>query len=303
MKFSTGLTLAAYGASAVVAAPTPAQKRAAGVTDADILNYALTLEHLEDKFYREALANYTEADFASHGFDSTFYKNLMTVSSDEMTHVSFLTSGLMAAGATPVAECTYSFPATDPTSFVKLASVLEGVGISAYLGAAADIMSKVYLTDAGSILTVEARHSAYIRQSLGQSSFPSPFDTPLDFDEVYSLASQYIVECPASNPALPVKAFPLLELSPTQAMPINQGDTINLMSKATTVAPYAAFAAVTGPMFVPATSMGNGMYQVKVPSGATLHGQNYVVLNSGNTEVTDETVVSGPAIVEIAGTM
>ena len=70
----------------------PLQKRT--YTDADILNYALTLEHLEDKFYRQGLANFTEADFAAAGFDGTFYQNLKEISYDESTHVSFLTSAL-----------------------------------------------------------------------------------------------------------------------------------------------------------------------------------------------------------------
>ena len=175
------------------------------VTDADILNYALTLEHLEDKFYRDGLANYTADQFAASGFDSTFYNNLKEISSDETTHVSFLTAALTAAGATPVKECTYAFPATDPTSFVTLSSVLEGVGVSAYLGAAAQIVSAEYLTAAGSILTVESRHSAYIRSSLKQSPFPAPFDVPLSLDEVYTLAKPFIVSCPSENPTLPVK--------------------------------------------------------------------------------------------------
>ena len=61
-----------------------------------ILNYALTLEHLEAKFYSEGLANFSAADFAAAGFDSKFYNNLIEVSKDESTHVSFLTSALQS---------------------------------------------------------------------------------------------------------------------------------------------------------------------------------------------------------------
>ena len=93
----------------------------------EILNFALTLEHLEDFFYRDAINNYTQQDFIDAGFADPFYDNLQKVSFDETTHVDFLTTAL---GDAAVAECTYSFPSTDVTSFVALASVLEGVGSS-----------------------------------------------------------------------------------------------------------------------------------------------------------------------------
>lgn len=54
-----------------------------------------------------------------------------------------------------------------------------------YLGAAAFIIDKDYLTVAGAILTIEARHSAYLRSKLKQSPFPAPFDTPLGFVSLY----------------------------------------------------------------------------------------------------------------------
>lgn len=143
---------------------------------------------------------------------------------------------LTAAGITPTSPCTYSFPATDVTSFLGLAQAIEGyyiqsqtylinsVGVSAYLGAAALITGKAYLTAAGSILTVEARHNTYILGANKGNPVPSAFDTPLDFDEVYSIASAFIVSCPASNPTLPVKAFPHLTVCGTAA--VTSGETI-----------------------------------------------------------------------------
>jgi hypothetical protein len=285
-------------ALAAIAAAAPT-KRASGPSDGDILNYALTLEHLEDTFYREALAKYSVTDFKNAGFDEETYNRIKTISKDEETHVSFLTGALKAAGATPVAECTYNFGYTDVKSFLATASVLEGVGVSAYLGAAADIMSKTYLTAAGSILTVEARHSAYVRDTVGQEPFPAPFDSPLSYNEVYTLAAQFITGCPSSNPPLPVKAFPTLTAS-SKDTPVKAGSTVMLSTKGYKIdggQVYAAFITVTGPVFVDAKSVDGG-YEATVPKDVT--GQSYVVLTSCNTAATDDTIVAGPAIVEIS---
>ncbi|KFY32400.1 hypothetical protein V494_07869 [Pseudogymnoascus sp. VKM F-4513 (FW-928)] len=187
--------------------------------------------------------------------------------------------------------------------FVATGSILEGVGVSAYTGAAADIMSKDYLTAAGSILAVEARHSSYFRSSLKQVPFAQPFNNPLTINEVYTMAAAFITSCPASNPKLPVKAFPTLTLDPATPMPVKAGSVVTLLtpdytlkSVSSDVTIYAAFIAVTGPTFVVATPV-NGGFSVTIPTG--FNGQSYAVLTGCNETVTDETTAAGPAVIEV----
>ncbi|CAL5869070.1 uncharacterized protein PFLUO_LOCUS3298 [Penicillium psychrofluorescens] len=296
MKFTS---VAITGAVLGLANASPIVKRA--ITDADILNYALTLEHLEATFYAEGLKNYTMQDFADAGLNGAAYANLQMIAGDEVTHVEFLTKALTAAGAKPVEQCTYAFPSTDAKSFLALGNVLEGVGVSAYLGAAASIMDDTYLTAAGSILTVEARHSAYLRAALGEAASPDPFDSPLDFNEVYTVASPFIVSCPSSNVMLPVKAFPSLTMTSTAAamtgskvqVTVGSGFDMSMNTKDL----YAAFVTVTGPVWAPLSFMGNGKFSVTIPAGVA--GQSYVVLTKGNSQATDDNIVAGPAIIEI----
>ena len=296
MRTSTILALASAVAGSVI------EKRQTPNIDAVILNYALTLEHLEAVFYANGLQNFTQAQFAAAGFDATFYRNLKEIASDEATHVDFLTKGLTAAGAQPVAACQYKFPYTDPKSFVSLASVLEGVGVSAYLGAAQNITDPDYLTAAGSILTVEARHNAYIRAALQASPFPTPFDTPLDFNQVYSLAAPFIVSCPSTNPALPVKAFPSLTLTSGGHVPEDfTGDYLTFVSATplqANTAYYLHFLNGLDDIPVKAYVGAGNMVSANIPAGVA--GQTYVILTPSADDVTDASTLAGPAIIDVA---
>jgi hypothetical protein len=160
-------------------------------------------------------------------------------------------------------------------------------------------MSKTYLTAAGSILTVEARHSSELRKTIGQVPIAQPFDAPLSLNEVFTLAAQFITGCPKSNVALPVKAFPVLTATGSNPT-IKNGDTITLATPGNKVngKVYAAFITVTGPIFADAAAVDAG-FTVTVPKG--VEGQSYVVLTGCNQAATDDTIVAGPAIVEITG--
>lgn len=318
--------VAAIAASAALVLGAPIENRDAYAVDyaappggdVTILNYALTLEYLERKFYQLGLEKFKQKDFIDAGFPDPFYANLKEIYYDELTHVSFIAGALTGIQATPVTEATYLFPFTDVKSFVALSSVLEGVGVSAYLGAAAAIVEKAYLTAAGSILTVESRHSSYIRAALGQSPFPKPFDTPLDFNQVFSLAAQFITGFAPGSPPLPFKQFPALTIRPSQYTYVAGSSSVTftdafknaqdakLVDENTKV--YAVLFSGLDIYYVPVRiTQGNRDYKFSELPGASAGilpptGQVYIVLSTADgvsTKISDENTISGVGIVEV----
>lgn len=300
-------------------APAPAPAPAPTINDGVVLNYALTLEYLERAFYRDGLANYTREAFVAAGFEDPFYDNLVNIYSDEQTHVDSIRTALEAAGVTPTEELQYCFPATDAASFVTLSSVLEGVGVSAYVGAASAIEEDEYLTVAAAILGIEARHASYIRASLGRKPFPNPFETPLGFNPVFTLAASFI--CGGSSPvALPFKPFPALSVAVTVAasaasspadcaliagtspltFPDAHAAVKTLIPDLTPETPvYALFYSGLSKVAVRAYPVpGTADYAVdKLP--ADISGQVYVLLGRSESDFGEENVIAGPAVLEV----
>ena len=127
---------------------------AAGTSDVDILNFALTLEYLESTFYEEAMKKVKAS--------GELKKLIPLLASDEKQHVEALKGTIEKLGGKPVAEPTFNLEYSGTSGFLKLAETLENTGVGAYNGAAPSIKSKEVLGAAGSIVQVEARHAAAI---------------------------------------------------------------------------------------------------------------------------------------------
>src|SRR5215210_9089997 len=112
---------------------------AAGMTfedPVDVLNYALTLEHLEYSFYRDGLQEFSAEDFTAAGYAPNVYEWFGIIRDHEMAHVDTLTTVITDLKGEPVAEAQYDFGYTDLAGFIGVAQVLENTGVGAYQGAA-----------------------------------------------------------------------------------------------------------------------------------------------------------------------
>ncbi len=179
---------AIYGTSAV--APFVSQAFAETTTggdkgDAEILNFALTLEYLEAAYYQVKAA-----EVGLTGQAKAYAKQF---GDEEAQHVAALTAAIKQLGGTPVKKPTFVFPASNQSSFLALASVLENTGVGAYNGAAPSLQSKQVLAAAGEIVQVEARHAAAINLLIGKSPTPNEgFDKPLTKSQVLAAAGPLI---------------------------------------------------------------------------------------------------------------
>lgn len=174
-------------------------------TDVDVLNYALTLEHLEDAFYRdvtpsdETLRNSdTLAPFGDQ-IRSTAPEYIAKIGEHEATHVDVLEQVIKMLGGEPVPELEYEFGVydgneIDPDAFLSVAQALENTGVMAYDGSLALIESPDLQTAGATIATVEARHASYLNLLQGDIPFPGAFDESKSMDEINKIAGQFIVD-------------------------------------------------------------------------------------------------------------
>lgn len=156
-----------------------AQQALAGLSDLDILNFALSLEHLEAEFYREALASGKVLGKAGAILEEIY--------GHEVSHVVVLTSAITLAGGMPVAKQShYNFgDMSTQASILATAETLEMTGVGAYTGAAPLIKNKkAVLALAASIEQVEARHYAAIRYVRNEVPAPSAFGPSLSVAQV-----------------------------------------------------------------------------------------------------------------------
>ncbi|KAK3945803.1 protein rds1 [Diplogelasinospora grovesii] len=273
---------------------------AAGLTDIDILQFALTLEWLEATFYQQGFAKFPAQDFLNLGLTQQEVTDLTNIGATEQTHVVLLQGAIAQAGVKPVQPCTYNFGFTDAQGMVGTAAVLENVGVSAYLGGAPLISSGSILSTAGSILTVEARHQTFIRTASKVVAVPQAFDTALSPKQVFSLAAPFIQSCPEGSNLI-LTAFPTLTMAAgANAQAVAAGATIQLQSQAAAGATFCAFTTggIPGGTAFTAFSQATGCV---VPQN--LAGIVYVNLASQGPltgVLTDDIILAGPMVMQVS---
>ncbi|HXD68433.1 MAG TPA: ferritin-like domain-containing protein [Gaiellales bacterium] len=131
--------------------------------DAEILNFALEMEELQAALYEQALRH--------AGLTGELAQYARVVGGHEREHVAFLRQTL-GSRAKPAPAFDFGDAVTDPDRFAAAARVLEDLGVAALDGQAANL-TKPSLAAVATIVSVEARHAAWIRDLLGELPAPT----------------------------------------------------------------------------------------------------------------------------------
>lgn len=140
-----------------------------GKGDVGILNYAYALEQLEAAFYTQVI----ETQYS--GISATEVSLLTDIRDHEVAHREFFKAAI--SGAAPgqlIPDLEVNFASIDfnsRDSVLGTAKAFEDLGVSAYNGAGQLIVTPAYLTLAGKIVSVEARHAALIRDLIENGTF------------------------------------------------------------------------------------------------------------------------------------
>ena len=166
--FSKKLALAAIPFGAFTALSTPAQAQSTEDL-VGVLNFALTLEHLENEYY---ILGVNQSGLIPNQREADIFEQIRK---HEQQHVDFLIDTVDSLGGTPVEKPTFDFTvggAFDPFNnydqFLALSQAFEDTGVRAYKGQAPAVQGNAQiLTAALSIHSVEARHASEVRRLRG----------------------------------------------------------------------------------------------------------------------------------------
>jgi Ferritin-like domain len=150
------------GIDEALAAPSKAQ-------DIRILQLVLLLEHTQVAFYEQALAQ--------TGLKGDLRAFARTALGHERAHLSVIRSALGPnAGAKP--KFDFGDNTKSAANFRKAAIRLEDVAVRAYNGQAPNLTKRT-LAAAAEIVSVEARHAAWVRAIAGEVAAPEAVDEPM----------------------------------------------------------------------------------------------------------------------------
>ena len=138
--------------------------------DLAILNYAYALEQLEAAFYIQVAAT------PFSGITSAETSLLTDIRDHEVAHREFFKAALNTNAIQALTPDFSSIDFSNRTKVLATAQAFEDLGVSAYNGAGYLIKDAGYLTLAGKIVSVEARHAAYIRNLISPGSFADTTD-------------------------------------------------------------------------------------------------------------------------------
>jgi rubrerythrin len=156
-----------------------------GKGDVGILNYALTLEHIEAAFYAAVIR--------AGLFRGDDLALIRSFGKDEAEHVVALTQTVRKLGGKPAPKPKTTFPLEDAGSVLELAATVENLGAAAYLGQAPRIESGEVLAAALSIHAVEGRHAAALNTLTDQDFVPDgAFAKPADAKTVLDAVQPFL---------------------------------------------------------------------------------------------------------------
>lgn len=144
------------------AAPSKAQ-------DIQILQLVMQLEFAQVAFYEQALRQ--------AGLTGDLREFAQTALGHEREHLSAV-RGALGAQTVPKPRMEFGNKTKSPNAFINAATELEDLAVAGYNGQATNLTKRT-LAAAAEIVSVEARHAAWVRAIAGEVAAPDPVDRPI----------------------------------------------------------------------------------------------------------------------------